>query len=208
MSLKSVFPRHVLLLCALALPGCAGGLSGVARTAASGATAGAVAALTAPAATKALDNLAAGAASSAVAAARDTALGDATRKDFVTLSSALRAELLTTRDELLDPAAVSAALAPVVDDLRERALGAPLRADVDALIDEATPRLAAAVSTAVAKSLAPVRADVATTAEHYKNVALALAGGAALLLLALAFAVWELRRHRRVLAVLLHRAVP
>jgi hypothetical protein len=171
----------VLLLAAL-LAGCGGYVHDTAKTAA----AGAVDAVTAPAAQKALDATAAGAAraasSAAVTAARDVVFSPATTRAAGKMVVALGDDLR-----------------PQVALLREELAGAPLRADVDKLIDEATPRLAAAV----AKALAPIKADADAAASKYEKVAIGLAVAAGVLLLALAFSVWELRRHKRALGALL-----
>jgi len=72
------------------------------------------------------------------------------------LSERLRESLRLTIDEALGPATLVKA-----DALRETALGAPLRGDVDALIDAAAPHLAQAMRASVEGALAPLQADAA-----------------------------------------------
>ena len=65
------------------------------------------------------------------------------------------------------------------------------------------PRLAAAVSASVAAAAAPLEADARRDAATLKNVAIGLAVAAVSLILALGFAIFELRRHRAELRSLL-----
>jgi hypothetical protein len=155
---------------------------------------GAVAALTSPATQAALDKEGA----AAVGAARDELLGPVTREDLqklvAALSAQIRQQVIALRTDLFD-----ANLRAEVAALREVLVGAPLREDLDALIDQAAPRLAAAI----AQAMLPVKNDAQAAAKTWEKVALGVGGASAVLLLALGFAIWELRRHRRALSALL-----
>jgi len=197
--------------------GCAPYVHDLSQTSASGYVDG----FTSRESTDKLDALAA----SATAAARNKALGPATKADLQALVTAmgatLREQLVLTRDDLLDKALrVEIAklraelLGPetrklvlaLVDEVREGLAGAPLRADVDALLVESTPKIAALVTEAVKAALAPVKADADAEASKYKTVAIGLGAGGAVMLLALGVSLFELRRHRNLLAALLKRA--
>jgi hypothetical protein len=59
------------------------------------------------------------------------------------------------------------------------------------------------VASSVAAALAPVDASARRDAGYLRDVAIGLAIAAVALLVALAFAIWELRRHRHLLGAML-----
>ena len=165
-------------------------------------------------------------------AARDKALdADTTRESTAlirALSAEVRAQLIATRDEMLDKkfraeiaalrtemlgeatrkllrAMIDEALGPMtrgeVGLLREEAAGAPLRKSVDDLLDEASPHL----TTALQASLASVKKDAEADAEHYKMVAVVLAAAMVVMVGALGVAVHLVRTHRTILKSVLDR---
>jgi hypothetical protein len=144
----------------------------------------------------------------AIAAARDEALGPATDIDLQAIvrdtGATTRQQLSAAEDELqgrlLD--ALGPATEARVAALREQLVGAPLRADLDALIDQETPRLAAALQGAIAQSVQASLAPVKAEEERWRPIAWAFAIGSAFLLVGLVFAVIVLRSHRKVIEAL------
>jgi hypothetical protein len=199
----------LLLVC---LSGCGGALqSGGDRVAA-----GAVDAVTAPAAQTRIDETV----SSAVRAARDAALGSETEARARAVVATVDAQVLRDARKLGDEfdlamvrAARDALSRAEVDELREGLVGAPLRSDVDALVDEAAPHLAAALRVAAQPLVADlfrqvqaalqgvqaVKADADAEAAKWKRIAAAFAVGSGLLVIALWFAVALVRRHKRTI---------
>lgn len=188
-----LFPL-ALLLCA----SCAPTLSGWGHSAAQGA----------------LAELSSDAGISAIAAARDVALGATTDAEL----QALVGDTAVTTRQQLDAAehelqarlrdSLADALGPAteahVGALREELVGAPLRADLDVLIAQETPKLAAAIAQSVQASLAPVRAEEA----KWRTAAVGIAVGAGCLLVVVVFLAFERRRHHRELAALRASANP
>ena len=158
--------------------GCAPYFVAVGKDASSGAVDG----LTTPDAEKKLAALTA----AATKAARDEALGPATKEEVLSLLRSIDPELQTVIahsgktaggqvEALLGPtlqarmkkvvrASIDEALGPAtqaeVSALREELLGVPLQKDLDEAIDSASPHLAQAVAQAVTASLVPVQADI------------------------------------------------
>jgi hypothetical protein len=175
--------------------GCGGFIHDAARSAAEGAVAGVTSTDAAAALTHAGREV--------VAGARDEALGPATKAQLEalvrTLGASLRQQVITLREDVLD----SADLRWEIGQLREALVGAPLRADVDAMIDEAAPHLAAAVALAMEKALVPLREQADAASATWRTTALVVGGASLALLLALGVAIYELRAHRRAFAALL-----
>ena len=213
---------YVLLVAMAVVTGCAPYVQSVSRSA----TAGAVDGLTSPEATWKLDGLSAEAAAAGVAGAREEAFGPATMAEVralvASLGASLREQLVLTRDGLLDetlraeiaklrlellgPETRKLVLA-LAEEVREELLGAPLRADVDALLVDATPKIADLVTKAVQAALAPVKADASAEAEKYKTVAIGLGVSALALTAALGATVYLVLSHRKLLAALLERGI-
>jgi len=205
--------RAAVAIAALALAGCSPTLTGAGHNLG----AGLVSSVTDSAARDDVSKLTADAAKSATAAARDELLGpdtEARAKAIVTdMGAALRQQI----DEALGAslrARVAAIVQAVLDEaaaevpaLRDQLVGEATRQDVDALIDEAAPHLAAAVQGAVASSLAPVKASADAEAAKWKPIAIGLGVGGVALLLALVAAVHVLWTHRKVIEALARRAV-
>ncbi len=221
-------PVHVIglavhLAVALLTTGC-----GAVNSDVSSATTTAVDAATSPAAEKRYSDIAV----SVVGAARDKVLdADTTRESKALVSalgSELRAQLLTTRNALLDKtlqtevsglrtsllgAETKRLLRELLDEvlgpttqlelgtLREELVGAPLRASTDALVDEVVARLTSKVDASVAQA----KADAATEVTKYKTVAIAVTAAAVVLLGALGVAVHLVRSHQALLRTVLDR---
>lgn len=204
------------------------GCGGAVNSDVSSATTTAVDVATSPAAEKKYSDLAV----SVVGAARDKMLDADTTRESKALVSALggelRAQLLTTRNALLDKtlrsevtvlrtsllgAETKKLLRALLDEvlgpatqlelgaLREELVGAPLRASTDALVDEVAARLTSKVDASVAQA----KADAATEVTKYKTVAIAVAVAAIGLLLALGVAVHMVRSHQALLRTVLDR---
>lgn len=190
----------VASLSLVALTGCAGTLA----TDAHSATQAAILTLDSPATRAEIADVA----TAAVGAARDKALDGDTEKRLRSLTASegaqVRAELVRTRDAALDPSAVRPIVRAAIDEalsettlgevdaVRERLVGAPLRADIDSAADELGPRLAASVNAGLATERTAADAEIA----KYRG-ALYEAGAVVALLVALhVHAVWALRRAR------------
>lgn len=210
--------RWWLAATALACAGCTGYYADSGRAAA----AGALADLTSPAAEAKYAAIAAGAAKSAAGAAREELLGAETADAAAALvratGAALRLEVAGVaetagdgvRSELgrvdlrpivrltIDEALGERTLLDV-DALRERLVGAPLRADLSAAIDSAAPHLAAAVAAAAGKVVLPVQAAATEEAARWKPIAVGFAVGCGLLLACLVFAGWLVREHQQTI---------
>jgi hypothetical protein len=159
-----------------------------------------------------------GLAASVVGSARDEALGPETSRRIQAMVDALgvdlRAQLIATRDALLDDV-LRAELRPLGDELealvrnivdealgpdtiaragrlREEFVGAPLRADVDAL--------GVTMRAQLQTSIAAVRADADADIARYRTVAIWLAVGMGALFVMLGFMGHVLRTHRKMLA--------
>ena len=98
----------------------------------------------------------------------------------------------------------SGAASAAASSAREQVLGPVARRELDKMIDEAAPHLAAAVQGAIAPVIAKADAEEKT----WRNVALGLGAGALAILLVLWFAVAELRAHRRQIATLFGPPLP
>ena len=136
-----------------------------------------------------------------VAAARDEALGPATNAEIQTIvrdtgATARRQLADAVRDSLAD--ALGSETEARIGVLREQLVGAPLRADIDTLIEQETPRLEAAIQGALTRSLAPMRAEE----ERWRPVAVGLGVGASCLFLAVVALAIERRRHVKTIAKL------
>jgi hypothetical protein len=154
----------------------------------------------------------------AAVTAREELIGPATRADATALVKAAGGELRVQlnasgkvlRDELLRSVhgALGAKTLKDVAALREELAGAPLQADVDALVDSAAPHLAAAITTALSKVVVPVQAAADAEAARWKPIAVAFAIGCGLLLACLGFAGWLIRGHQRTIRALAARGQP
>jgi hypothetical protein len=115
-----------------------------------------------------------------------------------TAGAAARAELARTLRLTVDEALDETTLQEIAA-LREELAGAPLRADIDAVIDSATPHLATAVAQATARAVLPVQSAADAEASKWRPIAVAFAVGCALLCACLGFAGWVLREHQRTI---------
>ena len=172
--------RTAVVTLLLALSGCAGQLNAAAAGAAASATQSSAAQLDTTQIKKELDSVGASIATSAVDAARSALLDPKTEKLLderlrtlvVTLGKTLRAELLLARDSLFDAQAheelrslvrsvVDEALGErtlaEVDAFRDRATGAPLQANGDALVAGMLKTLQSQTSAAVSAETARYR---------------------------------------------------
>ena len=189
------------------------------------AAAGAVDEITSADTTKRISALAAEAAKSASDSARESLLAEAT--DLAVARIVASAGAATDAQVTLLGAHVRTMLRASIDEalggktkagvaaLREQLAGAPLRADVDALIDAAAPHLAQAVQQAVAGALVAVQADLAkakaegdSEAAKWRPIAIAFAIGAGFLLVGLVLAVFLIRGHQRTIAALVGARPP
>jgi len=215
---------RLLVIALLLLTGCAGSLQNAGASAATGA----VDAIDTPATKKKLDDLAA----SAAGAARDKALDADTTKAVAALvagaGTQVRADLVATRDALLDRklqaelaalreqaigAGARAEVRQLVDEtlgpatqaqaaaLREQLAGAPLRADFDQLLDQAGAHLGSLADTEIARARAAADAEIA----KYRILAFVLAGAAVVMLVGLLLAAHTARSHRLMVKALLER---
>jgi hypothetical protein len=128
------------------------------------------------------------------------AAGEAAALHLAAITRAESRELRLTIDEALGGATLRDVAA-----LREDLAGAPLRADVDALVDSAAPHLAAAITTVLSKVVVPVQAAADAEAGKWRPIAVAFAVGCGLLLLCLGFAGWLIRGHQATIRALAAR---
>jgi hypothetical protein len=159
----------------LAATGCVHAYDATASSASTAATEAAVSVLDDPATKAKLADLAA----STTAAARDEALGPATTVQVQALETGAlrtgRAELLTTRDALLDPRPVRAVVRATLDEATGPATQAELVALEDAAIDAAQVKVDAVVDelgARLAKNLTlqvnVAKGDAAAEVERYR----------------------------------------
>jgi hypothetical protein len=143
----------------------------------------------------------------AVAAARDEALGETSRAKVAILADDLNGDVLRTRNAALDPAFVAPVREQLLGNatqarvaaLREELVGQPLRDDVAQLLAEMKPLaddLAASLTASVTKSL-----DTTAQAEvsKYRLVVIGLTVCVSVLLLSLGLCVWLVRSHHKLL---------
>lgn len=187
--------------------GCNGGVGAPVRDA----TSTAVLTLDSPASKQELDDAAKSLATSATDAARDEALSDATTAKLRALLRQLIADLHAELSRIL--ADLQAQAPKIVRDsvdeslnaqtlselaaAREELVGAPLRADLDALVDEAAAKIRA--KELIAES------DAGKLAEKWKMIAAGFSLTAIFLLGAVLFMLHELKAHRADLLKLLKR---
>ncbi len=205
--------RFWILLVAILCCGCGGYFQGIGHDMA----VGAVNQITTDDSKKAL----AGIATEATKAARDEALGPTTDADIQKLIKDTGA---TTRSELemiivdVLKARLKEALRAAIDEalgkktlseadtLREELVGKPAQDDVNALIDAASPHLAAAAQQAVQAALQPIKSEsdnlkiqADAEAAKWKPIAIGFGVGGACLLICLVVLVLALRSHRQVI---------
>lgn len=155
--------------------------------------------------------------SDAVKAGRDQALGpetqaevqaltktitDEVRAQLVLVIQELRPQLLAMVREMVDAALGPATVAQAAA-IRETLVGPALQKDVDALIDAEVPRLTQALQQSIQITVKPIEQDVTKEAAEWKPVAMWVAVGAALLVVALVLGLLlQARSHRKTVEAL------
>jgi hypothetical protein len=180
---------------------------------------GAVYGLTTPEATQRIGALASSASTAAGESVREEILGKKTdlaaTRLIQTAGNSVDAELasLTPQIRSMVRLSIDEALGKEtqaeITALREQILGAPARADVNALLDSASPHVAQVLKDAVSGAVAPVEVDIhqanaeaSTEAAKWRPIAMAFALGCGLLLVAIVLAVILIRSHQKTLAAL------
>lgn len=188
--------KHLLLLVLLSLCACSPSVSKLAQSA----TNGAVSSVTSPESQVKIDKLL----TSAVAAARDEALSPVTSDRLKQIVDLLLADIHKQIVALVRDA-IDEATGPVseaaIADLREQLVGAPLRKQVDDMIDQAGPHIA----TAIQLSLQPIKADADAEASKWKMVAIVSGCSGIVLIFALAMTVHVLRTHKKLVQRLMEK---